>query len=110
MTNNEGADVTLTGRAEVTDTAVSVGLAGMAGADSQALAVVQASGIDGGDGNDTLVNSGSITGTDVTAASTARGISFAIAGAALSSANATAEASAVGISGGQGTTGSRITA
>ena len=102
MTNNEGADVTLTGRAEVTDTAVSVGLAGMAGADSQALAVVQASGMDGGDGNDTLVNSGSITGTDVTAASTARGISFAIAGAALSSANATAEASAVGIAGGQG--------
>jgi len=103
MTNNDGAEVNLTGSAEVTDTAVSVGLVGMAGADSQALAVVQASGIDGGDGNDTLVNSGSITGTDVTAESTARGISFAIAGAALSSANATAEASAVGIAGGQGT-------
>lgn len=80
--------------------------------DSSATAAVQAAGMSGGTGDDTLINSGTITavngiGTDAVAGSTSVSLSAsyqgAALGAALSDASATADTRLTGIDGGDGT-------
>lgn len=91
--------------------AVNAGLAaGVAMTDSSAHATTVAIGMDGGDGNDVLTNTGSITASDIHA--DARAVSVAIsanlsmagaaAGAAFSDASTTADTTVKGMSGGAG--------
>ena len=97
--NSTLSSITLKPGAEGRDTAVAVSLNGFSDADSQALAIARGTGIDGGNGNDALNNSGVITGT-LTAESKARAISVSLAGMSGARASATAQAFATGIEGG----------
>jgi hypothetical protein len=96
---------TLVSTASTKDTAVSVTLAGLAAADTQAIGTARAVGLDGGAGDDTLTNEGTVTGT-LTADSKARSVSVAVnvapAGGATGNASGGAEVFGTGLAGGAG--------
>jgi len=105
----EGADgirnaatglVTVRSEASTAADAVSLALAGVAGASSNAIAMAEGAGLDGGAGDDTLINEGGIDAT-VDADAVARTLSFA-SFAGLASANSTGQAILTGLSGGDG--------
>jgi len=93
--------IDLTADASTRETAVAVALQGLAVADANAIATARATGLDGGDGTDLVSNSGALTAT-VDADSIARSITFTQIGGGIASANATGDAAAVGLDGGQG--------
>lgn len=118
---NTGSIDTAVRRVQATATTVSVGLEakvvskqgaaiGAALSDTRATAVAAATGVDGGAGDDTLVNRGSITldtvGADTTAVGVALDLALAkqgfTASAALARSNSTSSASATGLAGGAG--------
>ena len=98
---NAGA-ITLTPHAEATGSSVGVSVSGLSVAigDASANATSGATGIDGGQGNNDIVNRGVITET-VTANGTARNIGVGLGiGSTLSKADTTVTAAAAGIRGG----------
>lgn len=118
---NTGSIDTAVRKVQATATTVSVGLEakvvskqgaaiGAALSDTRATAVAAATGVDGGAGDDTLVNRGSITldtvGADTTAVGVALDLALAkqgfTASAALARSNSTSSASATGLAGGAG--------
>ncbi|TAK06741.1 MAG: hypothetical protein EPO39_08125, partial [Candidatus Manganitrophaceae bacterium] len=84
--------------------------AGVSLADGSATAEVAATGIDGGEGNDTLVNAGAIQSENVEADAHATGVSVSLnvslagaaAGAAIADTSGTARATVEGLDGGDG--------
>jgi hypothetical protein len=99
LTNN--AAITLDSNAEITADAVTVTIAGYGTADVSATATANAVGIDGGDGNDEIINHETITGT-VKSKAPAKSVSVVLAGDGAANALATSHASSTGISGGKG--------
>jgi hypothetical protein len=81
--------------------AVGVNLAGASFVNASATANANAIGMDGGEGNDTIANSGTIMST-VTAHSPVRSVSVTLAGVASADFSSSAHADAIGIEGGQG--------
>ena len=100
--STETSSISLDSSALAKDTTVSVGVNGFSGTRSGSQAIARGTGIDGGDGHDTLDNRGAITGV-VTAEAKARAISItALAGASIGDASTTADAGVTGIAGGAG--------
>ncbi|HNR22553.1 MAG TPA: hypothetical protein PKL49_05970 [Steroidobacteraceae bacterium] len=92
--------VTVRSEASTAADAVSLALAGVAGASSNAIAMAEGAGLDGGADDDTLINQG---GIDATAAADAVARTLSFAGfAGLASANSTGQAILTGLSGGDG--------
>ena len=92
--------IALEANADAEGLAIGGTLGGASVAGANATAGVEAIGLEGEGGEDTLINTGRIAG-DVNATTHARTINAALAGYALSEANATATVSALGISGGE---------
>lgn len=92
--------VTVRSEASTAASAVSLALAGVAGASSNAIAMAEGAGLDGGADDDMLINEGGIDAR-VDADSVAHTLSFSNF-AGLASANSTGQAILTGLSGGDG--------
>jgi uncharacterized protein YhjY with autotransporter beta-barrel domain len=101
LLNRVDASIHLASTARTRETAVALTLAGMAAAESSALATARGAGLDGGDGADVLHNLGAITGS-VDATSVARSIALTAFGQGLATANAAGDAGVTGLMGGSG--------
>jgi hypothetical protein len=115
--DNRGS-IGLSANTESTGVAVSLDIAGSMKGDAEGSSVSDASvtatstatGIEGGDGNDTIISDGSEITADVVASATAVSVGLTVSGsmegnsegAALSDGSATADAMATGIDGGMG--------
>jgi hypothetical protein len=115
--DNRG-DIELLANSDTTGVAVALDIAGTMKGDAEGLSVSDASvtatskatGIDGGDGNDTIVSDGPAIWTDVDASATAVSVGLMVSGSmegnaegtALSDGSSTADAMATGIDGGVG--------
>src|SRR5262249_6171547 len=95
------ADCTAAGGACAASSSVSVTLAGAGSVDATTVARSSATGIAGGAGDDSIYSDGAIDAS-ARAKTTASGVSVGIFGAAQSSLDVTASASATGVSGGDG--------
>lgn len=98
--NADTGIITLRAGANTGADAVSLALAGVAAAGSNAIAVAAGTGLDGGAGGDTLINEGSIAAT-ADANAVGRTLSFS-SFAGIAGANATGRAVLAGLAGGDG--------
>jgi uncharacterized protein YhjY with autotransporter beta-barrel domain len=101
LANMLGADIDVLATAESRDTSVAVTLTGIAAAGSAAAAVADSFAMAGGDGNDFLMNEGSVSQESV-ADARARSIAVSGLGGAISSAGALGHAIGTGLAGGAG--------
>ena len=102
IANEENAEILLQAEASTMDADVALSLAGMSAAESKSIANAAAVGLDGGSGNDTVINSGTVRSDLHHADAIARGVTFTAFGMGDATANALGSASATGMSGGSG--------
>ncbi|MEA5115557.1 MAG: autotransporter outer membrane beta-barrel domain-containing protein [Geobacteraceae bacterium] len=102
ITNADAGSIQATATVNADATAVDINLIGYSTADGKSTGTATATGIDGGDGVNTITNLGSIVGT-ATVTADAKSYDIQLAGGAQATAGTEATATAMGISGGTDT-------